>query len=38
MKPFIRIVGIKRAEMKSGMANLVRNIRPIVFLEQITAA
>lgn len=35
---FIRTVGIKRAEMKIGMANLVYNIRRFIFLERISAA
>ena len=34
---FIRTVGIKRAEMKIGMANLVYNIRRFIFLERISA-
>jgi len=34
---FIRTVGIKRAEMKIGMANLAYNIRHFIFLEHISA-
>lgn len=34
---FIRTVGISRAEMKIGMANLVYNIRHFIFLERICA-
>lgn len=34
---FIRTVGIKRTEMKIGMANLVYNIRRFIFLERISA-
>jgi len=34
---FIRTVGIQRAEMKIGMANLVYNIRRFIFLERISA-
>jgi IS5 family transposase len=35
---FIRTIGIQRAEMKIGMANLVYNIRRFIFLERIAAA
>ena len=35
---FIRTVGIKRAEMKIGLANLVYNVRRFIFLERISAA
>ena len=37
MELFVRTVGIKRAEMKIGMANLVYNIRRFIYLEQIGA-
>jgi len=32
---FIRTIGISRAEMKIGMANLVYNIRRFIYLERI---
>lgn len=35
---FMRTVVIKRAEMKIGMANLLYNIRRLIFLERIVAA
>jgi hypothetical protein len=35
---FIRTMGIKRAEMKIGMANLVYNIRRFIYLERISSA
>lgn len=38
MDLFIRTIGIQRAEMKIGMANLVYNIRRFIFLERISAA
>ncbi len=34
---FVRTVGIKRAEMKIGLANLVYNIRRFLYLERINA-
>lgn len=34
---FIRTVGIRRAEMKIGLANLVYNIRRFIFLKRINA-
>jgi len=34
---FVRTVGIKRAEMKIGLANLVYNIRRFLHLERINA-
>jgi hypothetical protein len=38
MRLFIRTVGIKRAEIKIGTANLVNNIRRFIFLERIGTA
>ena len=35
---FVRTVGIQRAEMKIGLANLVYNIRRFLYLERIRAA
>lgn len=34
---FARTIGIKRAEMKTGLANLVCNIRRFLYLERINA-
>lgn len=34
----IRTIGIKRAEMKIGLANLAYNIRRFIYLERISAA
>ena len=34
---FVRTVGIKRAEMKIGLANLVYNIRRFLYLERVNA-
>jgi hypothetical protein len=34
---FVRTVGIRRAEMKIGLANLVYNIRRYLYLERIKA-
>lgn len=34
---FVRTVGIRRAEMKIGVANLVYNIRRFLYLERINA-
>jgi len=38
MALFIRTVGIARAKVKIGMANLVYNFRRLVFLQRIAAA
>ena len=38
MKLFIRTVGIERARIKIGMANLVYNFRRLVFLDRLAAA
>jgi hypothetical protein len=38
MELFVRTVGIKRAEMKIGMANLVYNIPRLIFMERIGIA
>jgi len=35
---FERTVGIQRADMKIGLANLVYNIRRLLYLERITTA
>ena len=35
---FIRTIGIARARMKIGIANLVYNFRRLVFLDRIAAA
>jgi hypothetical protein len=35
---FIRTIGITRATMKIGMANLVYNMRRLVFLRRLAAA
>ena len=35
---FIRTIGIARARMKIGMANLVYNFRRLVFLDRLAAA
>lgn len=35
---FVRTVGIQRAEMKIGLANLVYNIRRFLYLERIGTA
>ena len=35
---FIRSVGIKRATMRIGLANIVYNMRRFLFLERISAA
>jgi len=34
---FVHTVGIKRAEMKIGLANLVYNIRRFLYLERVNA-
>jgi len=34
---FVRTVGIKRAEMKIGLANLVYNIRRYLYLKRFNA-
>ncbi|MBS1039158.1 IS5/IS1182 family transposase, partial [Gluconobacter cerinus] len=34
---FIRTVGITRATMRIGLANIVYNMRRFIFLEQISA-
>ena len=34
---FVRTVGIQRAEMKIGLANLVYNIRRFLYLERVNA-
>lgn len=34
---FVRTVGIKRAEMKIGLANLVYNIRRFLYLKRVNA-
>lgn len=38
MHLFIRTVGIARATVKIGMANLVYNMRRLVFLDRLAAA
>jgi IS5 family transposase len=38
MDLFIRTIGLARAAVKIGMANLVYNIRRLVFLDRLTAA
>lgn len=38
MDLFIRTIGIARATTKIGMANLVYNMRRLVFLDRLTAA
>ena len=38
MDLFIRTVGIARARLKIGMANLVYNFRRLVYLDRIAAA
>ena len=38
MDPFIRTVGIARAKLKIGMANLVYNLKRSVFLNRLVAA
>ncbi len=38
MDLFIRTIGLARAAMKIGMANLVYNMRRLVFLDRLTAA
>jgi hypothetical protein len=38
MDLFIRTIGIARATMKIGMANLVYNMRRLVFLDRLAAA
>lgn len=38
MSLFVRTVGIQRAEMKIGLANLVYNIRRFLYLERIRSA
>ncbi|OUJ04258.1 hypothetical protein HK23_09790, partial [Acetobacter malorum] len=34
---FVRTVGITRATMRIGLANIVYNMRPFIFLERISA-
>jgi len=38
MDIFIRTVGIARARMKIGMANVVYNVKRLVFLDRLAAA
>lgn len=38
MDLFIRTVGIARARVKIGMANMVYNMKKLVFLDPLTAA
>jgi transposase, IS5 family len=38
MDLFIRTVGIARATVKIGMANLVYNVRRLVYLDRLAAA
>jgi hypothetical protein len=38
MDLFIRTIGIARATMKIGLANLVYNIKKLLFLQRIAAA
>ena len=38
MDLFIRTVGIARAEVKIGMANMVYNMKRLVFLDRLAAA
>ena len=38
MELFIRTVGLARATVKIGMANLVFNMKRLVFLDRIAAA
>lgn len=38
MDLFVRTLGIKRAEMKIGLANLVYNIRRFLYLKRVNAA
>ena len=35
---FVRTVGIARATVKIGMANMVYNMKTLVFLDRLTAA
>ena len=38
MRLFIRTIGIARAKVKIGMANLVYNLKRLIFLQRTAAA